>query len=186
MEWARAEGYPVPRVHSVAGPDMVLERVSGPTMLESLAAGVMSPADGGRLLAALLRRLHALTPPPDSPAGTAVRHRDLHPGNVVLAAAGPVVIDWRNSDVGEADVDVALTALILAEVGCGSGPYAAPARAMLDAFSATTGPMDGRAVDAAVEYRVGDPSLEPADAALVPRAAEQLTRKVQTRPRSDR
>jgi aminoglycoside phosphotransferase len=62
MEWVRSQGYPAPRVHSVDGPDMVLDRVQGPTMVESLLAGTTTIDAAGRILAELLRQLHALTP----------------------------------------------------------------------------------------------------------------------------
>lgn len=63
MEWARAQGFPVPRVYSACGPEMVLERVDGPTMVEAMSAGSLDPVTIGRLLADLLRALHALPVP---------------------------------------------------------------------------------------------------------------------------
>lgn len=116
MEWVRRQGYPVPRVFSVAGPDMVLERIEGPTMVESLLGGDMTVVAAGETLAELLHRLHALAPPPDSNPDHAVQHLDLHPFNVISSPSGPVVIDWRNSDIGRPGVDAALTGVILAQV----------------------------------------------------------------------
>src|SRR4051812_6546939 len=72
MEWVRRHGYPVPRVFSVAGPDMVLERIDGPTMVEAMLAGTTTVEAAGETLAGLLHHLHALAPPPDSPPGHAV------------------------------------------------------------------------------------------------------------------
>lgn len=60
MEWARRNGLPVPRVFSVAEPEMVLERIRGSTMVEEMAAGLLDPATVGRRLAELLRALQAL------------------------------------------------------------------------------------------------------------------------------
>jgi tRNA A-37 threonylcarbamoyl transferase component Bud32 len=53
MQWVHALGFPVPRVHSAEGPDMVLDRVHGPTMRESVVAGTTTTEDGGRVLADL-------------------------------------------------------------------------------------------------------------------------------------
>jgi Phosphotransferase enzyme family len=39
---------------------------------------------------------------------------DLHPGNVMLTADGPFVIDWSNGCAGEAGADVAMAYLIMA------------------------------------------------------------------------
>ena len=36
MRYVRERGYPVPAVYAVSGPDMVMERVDGPTMLKDL------------------------------------------------------------------------------------------------------------------------------------------------------
>ena len=69
MEWARKHGYPVPRLYSVDGPEMVFERVEGVTTLSSLVAGTTDLADAGRTLAALLTQLHEIAPPPNAPAG---------------------------------------------------------------------------------------------------------------------
>ncbi|WP_327743743.1 aminoglycoside phosphotransferase family protein [Streptomyces europaeiscabiei] len=62
MEHVRAHGYPVPRVRSATGAEMVLERLSGPTMLEAVATGLLDPAQVGATLARLLHALHALPP----------------------------------------------------------------------------------------------------------------------------
>ncbi|WUE50455.1 aminoglycoside phosphotransferase family protein [Streptomyces europaeiscabiei] len=62
MEHVRAHGYPVPRVRSATRAEMVLERLSGPTMLEAVAAGLLDPAQVGATLARLLHALHALPP----------------------------------------------------------------------------------------------------------------------------
>ncbi|WP_405961402.1 aminoglycoside phosphotransferase family protein [Streptomyces sp. NBC_00024] len=60
MEYVRSHGYPVPRVRSATRTEMVLERLSGPTMLEAFAAGLLDPAQTGATLARLLHALHAL------------------------------------------------------------------------------------------------------------------------------
>jgi aminoglycoside phosphotransferase (APT) family kinase protein len=106
-------GYPVPVVHEATGPDIVMERVDGPTLAEALVAG-LAPDEGGALLADLHDRLHALAWPGAAP-GEALLHLDLHPLNVILRGSDPVVIDWSNARPGPAALDVAMTALPAAE-----------------------------------------------------------------------
>lgn len=43
-------------------------------------------------------------------------HLDLHPASVLLGENGPIVIDWCNARRGPAAFDLAMTALILAQV----------------------------------------------------------------------
>lgn len=49
----------------------------------------------------------------DLPAGKYLCHGDYHPGNVLITANGPVVIDWMTASVGSPWTDVARTSLIL-------------------------------------------------------------------------
>ncbi|MGH9134619.1 MAG: phosphotransferase [Ilumatobacteraceae bacterium] len=118
MRAAFAAGYPVPGVFDADGPDLVMERLDGPTMLELLGD---RPWRYGRIadqLADLHVRLAALA---IDASGLRVRfepveclvHLDLHPGNVVLTARGPVVIDWSNAGVGPRGADVATTWMLL-------------------------------------------------------------------------
>lgn len=105
-------GYPVPAVESVAGADLVMEHVDGPTMAMQLLRGDLGPTEGGTLLAGLHDDLHALP----WPGGQSLIHLDLHPFNVLMSSRGPVVIDWSNARAGSAGLDAAMTALILAQV----------------------------------------------------------------------
>jgi len=79
----------------------------------------------GRTLAELHHRLDVVLPPAewDLPVPTGRRgrllHGDLHPGNVVLSAAGPVLIDWTNAGTGRSAHDTATTWLV---VGCFAHP----------------------------------------------------------------
>lgn len=121
MDHVRAAGYPAPRVFRVGPGEMVLERIEGPTMLEAIEARVWQVDRHARVLADLHTRLHALPPPADlarhadaALAGEAIVHQDLHPGNVLLSTAGPVVIDWTNARRANPDADVALTWLLMA------------------------------------------------------------------------
>jgi aminoglycoside phosphotransferase (APT) family kinase protein len=143
MRYVGSQGYPVPMVHAVKGPDMVMERVDGPTMLKDLGKRPWMVMRHARLLAALHRRLHripapawlptyashsaftrpdvesawaGLPPLPTAPADApeTLLHLDLHPDNVILSSRGPVVIDWRNTRRGDGAIDVASTWLIMA------------------------------------------------------------------------
>lgn len=53
------------------------------------------------------------------PRGAALLHGDLHPGNVLMAQNGPVVIDWFDSSIGHPLADVARSSLLLRPLGEG-------------------------------------------------------------------
>ncbi|MBP0459775.1 phosphotransferase [Streptomyces montanisoli] len=120
MAYLRRHGYPVPEVRpwrdDDAVADLVMRRLTGPTLAASLLAGETEPREAGVLLARLLRRLHAV--PPRSGAGR-ILHLDLHPENVMLTRDGPMVIDWSNTEEGDPGLDRAMSALILAQVVVG-------------------------------------------------------------------
>ncbi|CAM3312780.1 phosphotransferase [Occultella aeris] len=113
------QSFPVPLVHSAHGGDLVMERLYGPTMLGALIAGEMDIETAMTVLAELHRALRQVGPPPDAlvPTGHGLIHLDLHPDNVIMEPGrGPVLIDWNNAEIGPGDLDVAMTALIMAEV----------------------------------------------------------------------
>jgi aminoglycoside phosphotransferase (APT) family kinase protein len=129
MRHARAHGYPAPAVYEVSGPDMVMERVDGPTMMKDLGKRPWMLWRHARLLAKLHRQLATIPPldwlkpfPPDEPgiestgsrAGGSLLHLDLHPDNVMLSAHGPVAIDWSSAKRGDVASAVALTWVIMA------------------------------------------------------------------------
>jgi len=113
MKHLHEHGFPVPRLFSADGGDMIVERIDGPTMLDALVRYPWRARRYGRMLADLHRRLHAIAPPPElRTVGTpreAVLHLDLHPGNVLLSPRGPVVIDWCTASAGPAGADIART-----------------------------------------------------------------------------
>jgi len=179
-----AHGFPAPAVLGVDGADVLLERLHGPTLLQALAAGEVSLPDGAAILADLHARLHAVPAPeawrgqtdvpwPRVPGGPTVVHLDLHPGNVILSdTRGPTVVDWSNARTGTAELDVALTALILAEVVVDAGGvYSQAARVLLAAFLGATDVDPTAALDDAAALRGLDPSLVPGERELVPAAA---------------
>lgn len=167
-------GFPVPAVHRAYGPDLVLERVDGPTMLGALASEAISPVAAAEVLTDLHRRLHELPPWRAREASDRILHLDLHPDNVLLSSRGPVLIDWRNAREGSTDLDVALTAVILAEAAAGSHlpPDLVPAaRELLAAFLGRAGgdPLDR--LDRAVAMRADNPTLSAAEVSRLRQAA---------------
>ncbi len=47
------------------------------------------------------------------PGGAAILHGDLHPGNVLLGADGPIAIDWFDASIGHPLADVVRTSLLI-------------------------------------------------------------------------
>lgn len=96
----------------VDGPDafVVTELVDGPSLEESVRTeGPYTPeelAELARGLAEGLRRIHA--------AG--VTHRDLKPGNIMLAEAGPVIIDFGIAQIAD-DVRLTQTGMVTGTPG---------------------------------------------------------------------
>ena len=135
MEYVRGHGYPVPRVRPThKRTDLMMERLSGPTMLQAFGDGLIGPRDGGATLARLLRDLHALPPRLSTDPTARILHLDLHPDNVMLTPTGPRVIDWANSEEGPPGLDWGMSAVILAQVAVGDDPLAEPAGAILAAL----------------------------------------------------
>jgi tRNA A-37 threonylcarbamoyl transferase component Bud32 len=154
MEHARSHGFPVPAVHEVRDDALVLERVDGPTMLAALDVD-RHPAE----LAGLHERLHEILFETD-----ALLHRDLHPDNVILSPAGPVVVDWTNAAGGDPAVDVALVWVIA------MGEYDELAEAFARSF---VGHFDDwqRGLTDALAFRLADPNVTAAVRARVRRQA---------------
>ena len=80
-----------------------------PPLRESLVAAVIAGGrHAGRVAARLaLSRIQAL------PDGAAICHGDFHPGNVMMSAAGPRVIDWLTASSGPPAADVARTLFLV-------------------------------------------------------------------------
>ncbi len=152
--------FPVPVVHAAQGPDLVLERIDGPTMAEALMTGTVELSTSAATLADLHHRLHALPALPGSPPEDRVLHLDLHPENVLLSLRGPVVIDWHNTEDGDPEVDIGMTALILAQVVVAPGDRPGKlVRALLEEFLTHVGRDLGRVLDEVVARRAADPHL---------------------------
>lgn len=135
MRHVRAHGFPAPEI--IEQPDdhsVVMERLTGPTMLDELAAKPWLLSRHVRGLARLHRMLGDVPAPTDwvrVSAGNSVVHLDLQPDNVKLTPNGPVVIDWSNAAAGDAAFDAASTYVRLRTA---SPDNHAAARAVINAF----------------------------------------------------
>ncbi|GAA4449176.1 phosphotransferase [Phytohabitans houttuyneae] len=184
MAHVAAHGFPVPEVYAADGPDLVMRRLDGPTMLGAFVEGRLPIERGAAVLADLHARLHALPLPAGAPTGTVIVHRDLHPDNVVLTPDGPYVIDWRDALYGPAGLDLAMTALICAEVSVDpTTDLAGAARALLVSFAALVGG-DGVTAElgTAVAIRSANPTLTAAEASRVGEAAGLVVASVRDLP----
>ena len=142
MEYARQHGYPVPAVEHVSGDgiELVMQRIDGPSLVGAIEQRPWTVRQLGTLLAGLHRRLHDIPAPdfvPVGPFGEGDRllHLDLHPLNVIMSPAGPVVIDWTGAASGDPALDIGIAWLLMAagEVPAAAWkrPLAAWARARL-------------------------------------------------------
>ena len=181
MRYLRRVGYPVPAVLAVDGGDLVMERMHGRDMLADLASRPWRTALYARVLAALHDQLHQLAAPEGLPrpfgAGQRIMHLDLHPGNVMLTAGGPVVIDWTNAAAGPPGADVAMAYLIMASSDLDAMPWwLRPAawslrRMFLRRFRAAVRDDPGPYLAEVARYRLADVNVRPAEAARLRRLA---------------
>jgi aminoglycoside phosphotransferase (APT) family kinase protein len=116
-------GVASPAVHGIVEVDgrrgIVYDRVDGPTLLDQLLRSERSPAEVGRVLAAVHLAMHEVAVPDlvdlatviRAPAGEIVFHGDFHPGNVIAGPAGEVTIDWVNAHLAPRAADVARTVM---------------------------------------------------------------------------
>ncbi|MFF5402614.1 phosphotransferase [Streptomyces misionensis] len=178
MTYVRRHGYPAPRVRPTGSrTDLVLERLSGPTLLGALTRGRAEPAEAGALLARLLRRLHAVPGRDPRDPDARVLHLDLHPDNVMLTPDGPRVIDWSNAEDGHPGLDWGMSAVILAQVAVAPGALAVPARAMLAALLADPSGLTGEGLARALRRRADNPTMSAAETGLLEEAG-RLVREV--------
>jgi tRNA A-37 threonylcarbamoyl transferase component Bud32 len=185
MEYVRARGYPVPAVDEVSedGLQLVMQRIDGLNMVDTLISRPWVVRHYGRLLADLHHSLHELPPPGWLPVsalgqGNRIVHLDLHPLNVIMSSTGPVVIDWTNARRGDPTTDLALTWVLL-EAGSIStnravGVLLRRARRLLtDAFltSIDLGEVE-RSLRSVVAWKVHDPNMSAAEQAEMWRLVE--------------
>lgn len=181
-------GVPTPRVLASRGPDLVLERVDGPTMLAEMTAGRLAMDEAMRMLADLHRVTHGVRKPdgatelPERDGDDRLIHLDLHPNNVLMASGGPQLIDWENACWGPPGLDVAVTAVILA---CYALAYrteddSLDATDLLDAFLQAAEPLTH--LDEAVAFRRDRVAFMPAAEAAQLDNAAGLVRYLADRP----
>jgi aminoglycoside phosphotransferase (APT) family kinase protein len=174
ISWAGAHGVPVPEVFDVAGPDIVMEKVDGPTMLADLSRRPWRLLRHAACLARLHQRVHAVpglgrlrAPFGD---GEALLHMDLHPDNVLLSPRGPVLIDWEGACRGPAEADLALCWVVVAMSTVPGSPWQQiVGRAGQRLFANAVLRHSGLTVDAAwlataARFRLHDPNLQPEEA----------------------
>jgi Ser/Thr protein kinase RdoA (MazF antagonist) len=185
MEYARQHGYPVPAVKRVSddGTELVLQRIDGPSLVGAIERRPWTVRQLGTLLADLHRRLHDIPAPDFVPAGPfgdgdRLLHLDLHPLNVIVGPAGPVVIDWTGAASGDPALDIGVAWLLIAagEVPAAAWkrPLAAWARAsLLSSFLAGAGvsPAMTHLADL-VEWKSADPNMTAAELARMRRVLD--------------
>src|SRR3984957_18177210 len=170
MAHARAHGVPVPEVFEVSGSDIVMERATGPTMLEIMGRRPWTLRQQARLLA----RLHDLVH--QAPGLPELRSLlgDLHPMNVILTSTGPVIIDWEGAARGPALLDVAMTWVVVGfsdvpESGLGAMAVRGVQSLFTSSFVRAAGPLDQTWRAIAVRHRLADPNLLPTERARLER-----------------
>uniref|UniRef100_A0AAU3GYY7 Phosphotransferase n=1 Tax=Streptomyces sp. NBC_01401 TaxID=2903854 RepID=A0AAU3GYY7_9ACTN len=180
MSYLSASGYPVPRIGPPAEEalpaDLVMQRLTGPTLAEALLAGTVTGSEGAELLARLLRELHAIPPRLSQDPEDRILHLDLHPENVTLAPEGPMVTDWLTAGEGRPALDRAMTSVILAQAALDpSFPAGAQLRELLAALLSRFTDDGGVPADAlarATALRAADPRLTAHETAVLDEAAE--------------
>jgi aminoglycoside phosphotransferase (APT) family kinase protein len=175
MQHLRSAGAPVPQVFSAEGRDMVIERLAGPTMLQAIERAPWRARAFGRELLDVHRRIHVVPAGdvdlPRLGQGDAVLHLDLHPGNVMLTDAGPIVIDWSNVVIGPPQADVMNTWMLVAtsspdDVPLLLRPIVGRVRRALTSGFVDGIELEGEArgwVDRMCERRLQDPNTRPGE-----------------------
>ncbi|MFI6338046.1 aminoglycoside phosphotransferase family protein [Streptomyces sp. NPDC050535] len=178
MEHVRGHGFPAPGVRLATRTDLVMERLSGPTMLEAFGTGRLGHQECGLTLARLLRALHAVPARISADPAVRVLHLDLHPDNVMLTPDGPRVIDWANTEEGPPGLDWGMSAVILAQVAVSDAPYAKAAHDTLTAMltDGTPGITDAGLTEAR-ERREANPTMSETEIRLLGEA-EELVRGI--------
>ncbi|KDQ68032.1 MULTISPECIES: phosphotransferase [Streptomyces] len=184
MSYLSAHGYPLPRIGPPGGAevlpqDLVIQRLTGPTLADALLAGTVTMAEGADVLARLLRELHAIPPRISQDPADRILHLDLHPENVMLAPRGAVVIDWTTAAEGPPALDRAVSSLILAQIAVDPEFTAgANVQALLATFLerlADDGGVPADALTRATALRAVNPGLSDREKALLDEAAALVT-----------
>jgi aminoglycoside phosphotransferase (APT) family kinase protein len=195
MDYARAQGFPVPAVEEVSndGLELVMERIDGVDMVTAMSKRPWTIGYQGEVLAELHQRLHQIAAPAwvaeaRVGRGEHLVHLDLHPLNVILGPNGPVVIDWSNAARGDPDVDVALAWVLMA---AGSVPTnrlvgvvlerarSTLVRGFLSAFDTAN---VARRLGEVVAFKVQDPHMSSAEQACMWRLVDEVDAATRAEP----
>ncbi|HVX16413.1 MAG TPA: phosphotransferase [Acidimicrobiales bacterium] len=183
MRLAKSNGVPVPQVFEASGPDIVMEHVTGPTMLDALITKPWTLRRHAAVLAELHHLVHAVPGPEwltcPSGEGDTLLHTDLHPGNVILGPSGPVLIDWQGARRGPPGLDEALTWVLITFSQVPGGALDRVVgrlgqRLVAGQYRRALGGIDGVWIGRALAHRLDDPSL-------LPNEARRLRRRVPER-----
>ena len=123
-------------------PGIIMERVEGPDLLTIISKKPWTVWSAGRTLGEVHAQLHSVVAPASVPSlldrarvgsplvpphisvwalgelaslpdGDRLLHGDFHPGNILMTAAGPVVIDWPNTSRGNPEADFGRSLLMI-------------------------------------------------------------------------
>lgn len=117
MQYLREAGLGVPQIYDADGTDLVMAKLDGVDLLSDLSRRPWRATRHAIMLARMHDRLHEVQAPSwlKQPFGEGDRvlHLDLHPGNVMMTADGPMIIDWSNGAAGPPGADVAMASVIM-------------------------------------------------------------------------
>ncbi len=176
MAYVAEHGYPVPLVHEASGTDIVMDRIDGVNMLESLEAAPWKIVWHARLLAKLQRKLSKIPAPEwmlaanaDTSRRRSVLHLDMHPMNVMLSQRhGPIVIDWTNAAGGPETFDAALTFVEIATFETTGARDQIGQKVFAESFKRfRRAPNFDAFVGAACDHRLADSGLTPGERVAV-------------------
>lgn len=166
-------GYPTPALYEARQDKLIMERVHGPTLLQSLIAQETSLADGVQIIVQLHKELHDLRAPEITSIsgwagdGDRIIHMDIHPGTIVMTHSGPQLVSWEDSQYGPKELDVASTALIFAMVATYPGELQKPAAAMFRKFTRQVGTDYVPFLEQAAQIRRTDMDTSPEELELL-------------------
>ncbi|MDT0393751.1 MULTISPECIES: aminoglycoside phosphotransferase family protein [Streptomyces] len=179
MAYLAERGFPVPAVWpGTAAGDLVMQRLSGMTMVEALVNGVITAERAGEMLTELLRRLHAIPARLSTDPGHRILHLDFHPENVVLTPQGPMVIDWATAAEGPPGLDSAMAALILAQAALTVPTVSVVARAVLSSLLRHLDGIEEEHLEEAKGRRATNPTLSPDEVGKLDEAVSLITETV--------
>jgi len=174
MQAARDGGVPAPLVFDVDGADLVMERVNGRSMIDEVGRRPWLAPRVGRELGQLHLTLRTVAAPAELRGdGPVLVHNDLHPGNVLVTADGPVVVDWENASAGSPDRDAAqmwalATVAEVDDIAVWLRPIVGAVRGrLLAAFLDTVGTPSRAAVAAVCGDRLVDPNTRDSELAAL-------------------